>query len=595
MRNYGCRSYSLLWISGLLIQWNLPSHEALVVPISTANPKQSLAGVSLQRVRLDDANDRDANDASVDLGAELGDEKNANARTLVIFGTHAGDFNTIEYLQKLRFSHDQLATRGGIDRILCVVNGAPRQVRRLASCLDPPPAVEFFSDPSGEAGRRFGCDRGFRPDDRALPPFVKQFCTGVGIGPPWMTLPAVLPGYTGDPHGKRDWIEAALQQGQLAGRWPAVLELDDRGTQILGNKFDHAPLGVGSWGRRPFELATLRLQSLIGIQIKHWDELKPTDDRCLTQLGGCAVVQADGTSLYSWVDKGLCDVPDMDDLLDAILGNRGETDTTSKATSLPAGESSPFMAMESGCDGDPKKVSRRSWISVAGATVMSTTLLSNTDSTTANAFPNAVPDYKLYADRPKRKGDPPKDLGILTRTTEGMDDVEISPRLRTCDGNPNCFSTTGDARLEDRQQYGVDYFIPAWIPPPEDATPLQTVAAVVASYEPGQGGIDGGGFALVKQTESYLYYQFEALKKGYIDDLEFATNKSTNGVMVRSASRLGVTDFGVNSLRLNFIGAKLRAEGWKIAEITPETHRDYWITADEARAATFDEDRRKME
>jgi len=375
----------------------------------------------------------------------------------------------------------------------------------------------------------------------------------------------------------------------LAGRWPKVLELD-QSENILGNKFDEVPFGVGSWGRRPFELATLRLQSLIGIQIKHWNELKPVDDRCLTQLGGCAVVRADGKSVYSWVDKGLCDVPDFDDVLKRISDKKTEEDDPAESSS--AVPTSTSLAMVSTNDSQ-NKVSRRLWISAAGAAVMSTALLSNTE--TGNAFPNAIPDAKLYASRPKRKGDPPKDLGILPRTTEGTDAAVTSPRLRTCSGNPNCFSTTGDALLEDRQQYGVDFLIPTWVPPPEETKPLQTVASVVASYEPGQGGVDGGGFALIKQTDSYLYYQFEALKKGYIDDLEFATDKATDGVMVRSASRVGVTDFGVNAVRLNYIGDKLRAKGWKVAEITPETHRDYWITANEARAATFDEDRRKME
>lgn len=310
----------LLWgFLLLLIHCVVPLHNALVVPLSAAHPKKSLTGISLPRVIIDNDDamtDENEDSPSVNLGAELGSGK-ADARTMIVFGTHAGDFNTIEYLQKIRFYFQELTTRGGIDRIIFVVNGAPDQIRLLTSFLDLPPSIEFLSDPMGEAGRRFGVDRGFRPDDDSLSPFAKQFCTGIGIGPPWMTLPAVLPGYTGDPNGKRDWIEASLKQGQLAGRWPSVLELDD-GQKILGNKFDEAPLGVGKWGRRPFELATLRLQSLIGIQIRHWSELKPVDDRCLTQLGGCTVVEADGTAVYSWVDRGLCDVPDMDDLLEMI-------------------------------------------------------------------------------------------------------------------------------------------------------------------------------------------------------------------------------------------------------------------------------------
>ena len=241
--------------------------------------------------------------------------------------------------------------------------------------------------------------------------------------------------------------------------------------------------------------------------------------------------------------------------------------------------------------GSSSSLSRRSLMSVFfGASAI--TLLSPTK---ARAFSNAIPEAKKYADRPKRKGDPPKDLGVLPRTTEGIDEVETYPRLRTCSGNPNCFSTTGDALLEDRQQYGVDFLIAPWVPPAGETKPLEVVAATMASYEPGQGGVDGGGFLLIKQTDSYLYYQFEALKKGFIDDVEFAVHPTTKGVMVRSASRVGVTDFGVNAVRLNYIASKLRAKGWTIAEITPQTHRDYWITANEAREATFDEDRRRMD
>lgn len=212
----------------------------------------------------------------------------------------------------------------------------------------------------------------------------------------------------------------------------------------------------------------------------------------------------------------------------------------------------------------------------------------------AHGFNNAIPEYAKYADRPKRRGTAPKDLGVLPRTTEGEDEIVTLPGLRTCDGNPNCFSTTGDFLLADRQQYGVDFFISPWKPPVNDPTPFKTLASVVKSYEPGQGVIDGGGFKVIKETDSYLYCQFESLKKGYIDDVEFAAVKGTNGIQVRSASRVGITDFGVNGIRLNYLASKLREKGWTVDEITDKSHRDYWITADEAKEATFDEDRRQL-
>ena len=226
-------------------------------------------------------------------------------------------------------------------------------------------------------------------------------------------------------------------------------------------------------------------------------------------------------------------------------------------------------------------------------------LLPFLSSSPAGAFDNAIPEFKKYSDRPKRRGTPPRDLAVLPRTTEGELDRVIQPGLRTCDGNPNCFSTTGDFRLEDRQQFGVDFFLSPWIPPPTDNSmqSLKTISNVVRSYEPGQGGIDGGGFSIIKEESAYLYYQFESLKKGYIDDLEFAVSfkNSDSGILVRSASRVGITDFGVNAIRLNYIASQLRSKGWTIDEITEKSHRDYWTAANEARDATFDADRRSMD
>lgn len=214
-----------------------------------------------------------------------------------------------------------LTQRPSADRSTHLSAADATQCAKLAHLVDLPSNVELLADPTGEAGRRFGVSRGFRPDDASLSPFVKLFCMGIGIGPPWQTLPAVLAGYFGSPSGRREWIESSLKQGQLAGRWPdSILELAADGS-IASNKFDTTPL-LGGWGRRPFELATLRLQNLIGVQGQNWEALKPVDDRCLTQLGGCVVVdgQSGGgdTALYSWVDRGLCDVPDFDEMIDAL-------------------------------------------------------------------------------------------------------------------------------------------------------------------------------------------------------------------------------------------------------------------------------------
>ncbi len=47
------------------------------------------------------------------------------------------------------------------------------------------------------------------------------------------------------------------------------------------------------------ELATLRLQNMLGISLKEWRALRPTEEGLragvLTQLGGCVVVASKGT------------------------------------------------------------------------------------------------------------------------------------------------------------------------------------------------------------------------------------------------------------------------------------------------------------
>ena len=62
---------------------------------------------------------------------------------------------------------------------------------------------------------------------------------------------------------------------------------------------------------------------------------------------------------------------------------------------------------------------------------------------------------------------------------------------------------------------------------------------------------------------------------------------------MRSSSRVGSTDFGVNAKRLNYIAAALRKDGWTIDEITPKTHVDYFEAANEGLDLTFDKDRRR--
>ena len=62
---------------------------------------------------------------------------------------------------------------------------------------------------------------------------------------------------------------------------------------------------------------------------------------------------------------------------------------------------------------------------------------------------------------------------------------------------------------------------------------------------------------IVKEEEDYLYAEFTTKIMGYVDDVEFYVDKEANAIQVRSASRLGKSDLGVNRERVETIRKKL--------------------------------------
>ena len=61
--------------------------------------------------------------------------------------------------------------------------------------------------------------------------------------------------------------------------------------------------------------------------------------------------------------------------------------------------------------------------------------------------------------------------------------------------------------------------------------------------------------AVVQVEPGYLYAEFRSKLMGFVDDVEFLADPAKGVVHVRSASRLGRRDFGVNRSRVE----KLRA------------------------------------
>ncbi|MDE5070587.1 MAG: DUF1499 domain-containing protein [Trichodesmium sp. St19_bin2] len=63
---------------------------------------------------------------------------------------------------------------------------------------------------------------------------------------------------------------------------------------------------------------------------------------------------------------------------------------------------------------------------------------------------------------------------------------------------------------------------------------------------------------IVKEEENYLYAEFTTKIMGYVDDVEFYVDQEANAIQVRSASRLGQSDLGVNRERVETIREKLK-------------------------------------
>jgi uncharacterized protein (DUF1499 family) len=65
------------------------------------------------------------------------------------------------------------------------------------------------------------------------------------------------------------------------------------------------------------------------------------------------------------------------------------------------------------------------------------------------------------------------------------------------------------------------------------------------------------GTQIVERRDDYLYARFTSAMMRFVDDVEFWFDPSAGVVHVRSASRVGRKDLGVNRLRIEHIRARL--------------------------------------
>jgi len=171
----------------------------------------------------------------------------------------------------------------------------------------------------------------------------------------------------------------------------------------------------------------------------------------------------------------------------------------------------------------------------------------------AVAFDNRLDDK--YLDRTPQTGVQSDNLGVKQRDSKQAGSYT---GLAPCPGSSNCWCSSTPFNDNPGR------WLESW---GSKSNSIKDVKKVIDTYEVGQNGIDGGGFKVMKYDEKgqYLYTQFQSYKSGYIDDMEVWFNAEKNKFDVRSASRIGASDFGVNGKRLNYIGGRLEKEfGWEI-------------------------------
>jgi uncharacterized protein (DUF1499 family) len=112
----------------------------------------------------------------------------------------------------------------------------------------------------------------------------------------------------------------------------------------------------------------------------------------------------------------------------------------------------------------------------------------------------------------------------------GVKDNQLSP----CPSSPNCVSS----QSED-EKHKIDPIIFNSTP----AEALERLKKVVQGMK---------RTTLVRETPDYLHVEFRTLL-GFVDDVEFYLDESQNVIHLRSASRIGYWDLGVNRKRMESI------------------------------------------
>jgi uncharacterized protein (DUF1499 family) len=126
----------------------------------------------------------------------------------------------------------------------------------------------------------------------------------------------------------------------------------------------------------------------------------------------------------------------------------------------------------------------------------------------------------------------------------GITDSQLAP----CPSTPNCVSS--DAKSRDTEN-NTHYIAPFQL----DETQTETWQIARESV------LELPRTQIINETSDYLHAECTSAILGFVDDLELHHRANENIIAIRSASRLGSSDFGVNRKRIESLKNRLIERG----------------------------------
>ena len=110
-------------------------------------------------------------------------------------------------------------------------------------------------------------------------------------------------------------------------------------------------------------------------------------------------------------------------------------------------------------------------------------------------------------------------------------------KLADCPNTPNCVSSQADTS-------DAEHYIQPIACSTSASDAIAKLQSIIESMERTE---------IITATDTYLYAEFTSALMGYVDDVEFYADTTNSVIHVRSASRLGRSDLGVNRKRIEAI------------------------------------------